>query len=276
MAAILGEDQQAERFAAIRDAFRKDLYASILTTMQLRHIDYIPGAVELGDFDPTSTTVALDPGGELGLLPQPALDRTFERYAEFFHKRRAEQTWRAYTPYEWRVVGAMVRLGFRDLALEALAFFFEGQRPAAWNQWAEVVWRDPRTPRFIGDMPHTWVGSDFIRATRSLFIYEREADQALVIGAGIPAAWVENTEGVTIKRLPTWHGTLNFRMAMSDPNTLRIQLTGDITVPPGRMILHSPLDRPVRAMTVNGQSATTFTAKTATIDQFPTTVELRY
>ena len=59
---------------------------------------------------------------------------------------------------------------------------------AGWNHWAEVVWRDPRTPRFIGDMPHTWVGSDFIRAARSLFVYEREADQALVIGAGIPAA----------------------------------------------------------------------------------------
>ncbi len=276
MAAILGEDQQAERFAAIRDAFRKDLYASILTTMQLRHIDYIPGAVELGDFDPTSTTVALDPGGELGLLPQPALDRTFERYAEFFHKRRAEQSWRAYTPYEWRIVGAMIRLGFRDLALEALAFFLEGQRPAAWNQWAEVVWRDPRTPRFIGDMPHTWVGSDFIRSVRSLFVYEREADQALVIGAGIPAAWVENTEGITIKRLPTWHGTLNFQMVMSDPDTLRIHLAGDVTVPPGRIILHSPLNRPVRAMTVNGQSVATFTAKTATLDQFPATVELRY
>ena len=276
MAAILGEERQAQRFAAIRDAFRKDLYASIRITMQLRHIDYIPGAVELGDFDPTSTTVALDPGGELGLLPQPALDRTFERYAEFFHKRRAEQTWRAYTPYEWRVVGAMVRLGFRDLALEALAFFFEGQRPAAWNQWAEVVWREPRTPLFIGDMPHTWVGSDFIRAARSLFVYEREADQALVIGAGIPAAWIENTDGVTIKRMPTWHGTLNFRMAMSGPDTLRMQLAGDVAVPPGRIILHSPLDRPIRTMTVNSQPVTTFTAKTATIDQFPAEVELRY
>ena len=276
MAAILGEDQQAIRLATIRDAFRKDLYASILATMQLRGIDYIPGAVELGDFDPTSTTVAIDPGGELGLLPQPALDRTFARYAEFFHQRRAEQTWRAYTPYEWRIVGAMIRLGFRDLALEALAFFFEGQRPAAWNQWAEVVWRDPRAPHFIGDMPHTWVGSDFIRAARSLFVYEREADQALVIGAGIPAAWVENTEGVAIKRLPTWHGTLNYRMAMSGPDTLRMQLTGDVTVPSGRIILHSPLDRPVRAMTVNGRAMTTFTAKTATLDQFPAVVELQY
>jgi len=125
-------------------------------------------------------------------------------------------------------------------------------------------------------MPHTWVGSDFIRAARSLFVYEREADQALVIGAGIPAAWVENTEGVTIRRMPTWHGTLNFRMAMNGPDTLRMQLAGDVTVPPGRIILHSPLNRPIRAMTVNSQPVTTFTANTATIDQFPAEVELRY
>ena len=277
MAVILGEDALAERFATLRDAFRKDLYASILETMKLHHIDYIPGAAELGDFDPTATTVAVDPGGELGQLPQPALDRTFERYADFFRRRRDGQTeWEAYTPYELRVVGTMIRLGFRDQALEALAFFLDAQRPAAWNHWAEVVWRNPRAPRFIGDMPHTWIGSDFIRSARSLFVYEREADQALVIGAGIPAAWVTSPEGVAVKRLPTWHGTLNYWMAMSGPDTLRVQLSGDVTVPPGRIILHSPLDRPLRDVTVNGRSVETFTATAATLDQFPAEIEFRY
>ena len=276
MAVILGEDAQAERFAALRDAFRKDLYASIRETLKLHQIDFIPGAVELGDFDATSTTVAVDPGGELGRLPQPALDRTFERYDEFFRQRRAEAKWDAYTPYEWRVVGAMIRLGWRDRALEQMAFFMEGQRPAAWNHWAEVVWRDPKAPRFIGDMPHTWVGSDFIRAARSLFVYEHEAEQALVIGAGLPAAWVESPEGVTVRRMPTWHGTLNYRMAMAGPDTLRVRLTGDVTVPPGRIILHSPLDRPVRAVTVNGRAVATFTANAVTLDQFPAEVEFQY
>ncbi|MFO1423543.1 MAG: discoidin domain-containing protein [Candidatus Competibacteraceae bacterium] len=275
MATILDEDAQAERFAALRDDFSKDLYASIQETLKLRKIDFIPGAVELGDFDPTSTTIAVDPGGELGRLPQPALNRTFERYDEFFRQRRAEAKWKAYTPYEWRVVGTMIRLGWRDRALDQMAFFMEGQRPAAWNHWAEVVWRDPKTPRFIGDMPHTWVGSDFIRAARGLFVYEREADQSLVIGAGIPAAWVESPEGVTVRRMPTWHGTLNYRMAMTNPDTLRVRLTGDVTVPPGKIILHSPLDRPLWAATVNGRAAT-FAANIVTVDQFPAEVELRY
>lgn len=277
MATILGEEEQAERFAAMRDAFRKDLYASISETMKLHKIDYIPGSVELGDFDPTATTIAVDPGGELGRLPQPALDHTFERYDEFFQQRRTGRlNWQAYTPYELRVVGTMVRLGFRERALEELAFFLDGQRPAAWNHWAEVVWRDPKTPRFIGDMPHTWIGSDFIRSVRNLFVYEREADQALVIGAGIPAAWVTGAEGITIKRLPTYYGTLNYRMRMSDPDTVRVQLSGDVTVPPGRIILHSPLDRPVQGVTASGRAVTTFTATTATLDQFPAEVELHY
>jgi hypothetical protein len=276
MAVILDEDELVERFAAMRDAFRKDLYASIRETIKLHQIDFIPGAVELGDFDATSTTIAVDPGGELGRLPQPALDRTFERYDDFFRQRLTDAHWEAYTPYEWRVVGTMIRLGFRDRALAQMAFFMEGQRPFAWNHWAEVVWRDPKTPRFIGDMPHTWVGSDFIRAARSLFVYEREADQALVIGAGLPAAWVESPGGVTIRRMPTWHGTLNYRMAMAGPDTLRVRLTGDVTVPPGRIILHSPLDRPLRAVRVNGQAVATFTANTATLDQFPAEVEFEY
>jgi hypothetical protein len=124
-------------------------------------------------------------------------------------------------------------------------------------------------------MPHTWVGSDFIRSVRSLFVYEREADQALVIGAGIPPAWMASPEGVTVKRMPTWHGTLNYRMAMSGPDTVRVRLSGDVTVPPGRIILYSPLDRPLREVMVDGQR-TTFTANVVTLDQFPVEVELRY
>lgn len=278
MATILDEDAEATRFANLRDAFRKDLYASIRAAIQQHAIDFIPGAVELGDFDATSTTVAVDPGGELGRLPQPALDRTFARYDTFFQERLVDPQWQAYTPYEWRVVGTMIRLGLRERAHALMGFFMEGQRPSAWNHWAEVVWRDPKSPRFIGDMPHTWVGSDFIRATRSLFAYEREADQALVVGAGIVAAWLEQApaSGIAIRRLPTWYGTLNYRMALTDPDTVRVRLTGDVTVPAGRIILYSPLTRPLQAVRLNGRKLETFTDHYAIIDQFPAEVELHY
>ena len=34
-------------------------------SMERHDIDYIPGAADLGDFDPTSTAVAVAPGGEM-------------------------------------------------------------------------------------------------------------------------------------------------------------------------------------------------------------------
>lgn len=276
MAVVLGENVQAQRIATLRDAFRQDLYASINAAMQQHHIDFIPGAADIGDFDATSTTIALDPGGELGNLPQPALNRTFERYLDFFRERRTSSTWDAYTPYEWRSVGTMVRLGWRDAALQALQFFMEGQRPAAWNHWAEVVTREPRQARFIGDMPHTWVSSDFIRAVRTLFVYENEGAQALEIAAGLPAEWVSSAEGVSVRRMPTWHGTLNYQMRLREPHSLQFDLSGDVAVPAGGIILHSPLGRSVSAVTVNGQPITNFSAHRATINTFPATVVLEH
>ncbi len=52
-----------------------------------------------------------------------------------------------------------------------------------------MVAREARAPRFIGDMPHAWVSSDFLRAALDIFGYEREADHTIVIGAGVSSAW---------------------------------------------------------------------------------------
>ena len=149
MAIVLGDAEKAVHFAAIRDAFQQDLLASVRCIMEKHRIDYLPGSAELGDFDPTSTTIALDPGGEQQSLPQQALKQTFENYFAYFRQRaKGEVDWDKYTPYETRIIGSLVRLGQRQQALEALDFFLADQRPAAWNQWAEVVWRDPGVRQF--------------------------------------------------------------------------------------------------------------------------------
>ncbi len=46
-----------------------------------------------------------------------------------------------------------------------------------------------RRPRFIGDMPHAWIASDYIRSVLDMFAYERQDEKALVLAAGIPADW---------------------------------------------------------------------------------------
>ena len=61
LAQVLGRTGDALRLAAIRDGFQRDLAASVRAAMARHGIDYVPGCADLGDFDATSTTVALDP-----------------------------------------------------------------------------------------------------------------------------------------------------------------------------------------------------------------------
>ena len=258
LAAVLGEDAYAKAIAASRDAFRDHLYASINESMALHKIDYIPGAVELGDFDVASTSISIDPLGDLHELPEPALLRTFDRYYEFFHQRKNGGAWENYTPYEWRIVGALLRMGQKERGHELLNFFLEGQRPSAWNHWAEVVWRDRDAPRFIGDMPHTWIGAEYIRSVRDLFVFERESDQALVIGAGLTDEWVASEEGVAVRRVPTYYGTLNYTARMRGPGEIGIWMSGDVVVPPGKIVIRSPLPTAIKGVTVNGKAIETF------------------
>jgi len=277
LARVMGDEGRVTKLAALRDAFREALYASLRRAMAQHAIDYLPGSAELGDFDPTSTSIALAPGGEREHLPAPALARTYDRYwAEFEARRRGDTDWDEYSPYELRNVGAFVLLGEKQRALELLDYCLADRRPRGWNQWPEVVWRDPGAPRFIGDMPHTWVGSDFIRSVRMMFAYERESDQALVLGAGLPAAWVATEHGVSVKRLPTYHGVLDLSVRAESADAVRVRVSGDLDVPPGGLVVTSPLARPLRKVTVNGRSLAAHAADSAVVREFPADVRLEY
>ncbi|MGQ0721852.1 MAG: discoidin domain-containing protein [Candidatus Eiseniibacteriota bacterium] len=254
LAGEVGNEAERDRLAAIRDEFAADLAASVRAAMAKHGIDYVPGCADLGDFDATSTTIALSPTGAARVLPEEALRRTFERYWEYFGERRAGEPWEAYTPYELRHVGAFVRLGWRDRAAELLEFFLDDQRPAPWRQWPEVVWRDLRSPRFLGDLPHGWVGSDFLRSVLDMLAYEREDDQALVLGAGVPSSWLD-PPGVRVTGLRTRWGALDFTMSLDESEAVVVQISGEITVPPGGLVLSLPLDPAVRRATVNGRPA---------------------
>jgi hypothetical protein len=152
------------------------------------------------------------------------------------------------------LIGTFVYLDQKERVHQLLDFFLRDQRPQGWNQWAEVVWRDPKTPRMIGDMPHTWVGSDFIRSIISMFVYEREIDEALVVGAGIPAAWVPEKEGLWVENLPTGYGPLTYSMRRLG-GSVEVDLSGSLTIPPGGIEVRSPLDVPPREAAVDGSSA---------------------
>lgn len=247
----LGKPEAAE-IAASRDEFAADLNAAITASVAHWNIDYIPGATSLGDFDATSTTIGLDPGGEQARLDPKLLANTFERYWNIVSTRRDSTAWNDYTPYELRNVSAFIRLGWRDRIDTLLAFFKTDRRPEAWNQWAEVVGRDPREIRFIGDMPHAWISSDFIRAALDMFAYENHDDHSLVLGAGLGEGWLTG-KGSSIKGLVTPYGSIDFAMK---GNAKKLSMTiGGTARPPGGFVLPWPYRTPPPVARINGRKA---------------------
>jgi hypothetical protein len=188
-------------------------------------------------------------------LPRDLLLGTFERYWDEFSTRRAgSRAWDAYTPYELRVAGTFIRLGWRERAQVLFDYFMADRRPAHWNQWAEVVGRDAREPRFIGDMPHAWISSDYIRSVLDMFAYARDSDQSLVLAAGIPASWL-GPSPLAVRGLRTPHGRLDFEVTRAGAQ-LVLKVSG--VAPPGGCVLPWPWAGSPAAdarVTINGEPA---------------------
>ena len=275
LAGVLGLSGEAARLGAVRDTFARDLGASIAAAMAAHRIDFVPGSADLGDFDATSTAIALAPAQAEGLLPRGALDRTFDRYWKFFTDRRdGREPWDAFTPYEMRSMGAFVRLGQRARALAMLNYFLGHCLPPAWLQWPEVVWHDARAPRFLGDLPHTWVGAEYVRSLLDFFAYDRESDRSLVVGAGIPMAWVEEPPGLAIHGLRTPYGPLDLEME-SELGVVEVRIGGGLTVPPGGIAVRAPFDGPIRRATVEGVETTPNAAGEIVVHTVPVRMVLR-
>ncbi|MFO1217213.1 MAG: hypothetical protein U1E89_02405 [Burkholderiaceae bacterium] len=210
LAAATGHADEARRWAGWRDEFERELAESVAATARAHGIGWIAGAADRGDFDATSTTVAVNVAQ--AALPAALLEATFERYwREAQARAQGQLAWKDYTPYELRHVGTAVRLGHGARAHELLAFHFAHRRPPGWNQWAEVVLPDAREPRFLGDMPHAWVSADYIASALDLFAYERERDGAIVLPAGANAAWIAQGD-VAVQGLATSHGALDYAL----------------------------------------------------------------
>jgi len=251
IARALDQKAQMRQFIASRDEFRADLYRSLQTAMHAHGIDYLPGAAELGDFDATSTSIALSPVGEQQMLPPEALNATFERYWQQFDQRRNSNDWDAYTPYEVRNVGTFIRLGWRDRTQELLRFFMADRRPAAWNQWAEVVGRELRKSRFVGDMPHGWVATDYARSFLDMFAYERPMDDTLVLMAGVPASWID-AGGIGIAGLNTAYGPLTYSFKIV--GSKRVLEIAAMRLPPGGIAISWP-EKPGGTQTITSGAA---------------------
>ncbi len=262
LAHALGRASVGQHWRELAQRFAATLFASIETTRQERNLNYIPGSIEWADFDPTSTANAIALLDMLDGLDRNAVDETFNRYLyDWRRKRSGELPWQNYTPYEIRIIGAFVRLGRRDGALELLRFFLADRRPPAWNQWPEIAWRDARAPAHLGDLPHTWIAAEYVLAVRSLFAYERTEDHALVLAAGVSGDWLAGS-GVRVNLMPTPYGELSFSLRRLDAHTVRFEIAGGLTA---KLVLRPPLTSALRSVTINGVSCTSFEQDSVTL-----------
>ncbi len=250
-ARVLGKPEAAE-IEAQRDRFQRDLHAAIAAAVKFWKIDYIPGATSMGDFDATSTTMGLDPAGEQARLDPTLLANTFDRQWRRVMARPVSGDWADYTPYELRNVSAMVRLGWRERANRMLDFYMGDRRPGGWNGWAEVVGRDPREIRFLGDVPHAWVASDYIRAALDLFAYVDQERQAIVLAGGLDGDWLAGT-GSDVRGLRTPFGTVDLAIR-AEGDTVVATIGGGAT-PPGGFVLPWPLGGEAGRATIDGKPA---------------------
>jgi len=266
LAQALGRHDAAQRWQVLAIRFAASLFASIEATRAQRKLDFIPGSIEWADFDPTATANAIYLHDVPDGLNRKAVDRTFDKYlTDWRSKRSGAVVSASYTPYEIRIIGALVRLGQRDAALELLQFFLSDRRPPPWNQWPEIAWRDPKAPAHIGDLPHTWIAAEYVLAVRTLIAYEREADQCLVLAAGLAPEWIEGS-GVQVHKMPTLYGSLSYSLRQIDSQTLRFEIDSGIKA---KILLRPPLAAPLRGVTVNGSRCASFDGESVTVLHAP-------
>jgi hypothetical protein len=274
LADALRDADESQRLCALRDAFGECLYASIETTIADRKLPYVPGSVEWADFDPAATATALTTTDAASRLPQAALRYSYDEYlAGFRRRRRGEIDWNNYTAYEIRIIGALVRLGRRADAHELLDFFLEDRRPRVWNQWPEISWRDPRSPGHLGDVPHSWIGAEYVLAVLGMLAYESPGEGSLVLAAGVSEAWLDG-EGVEVKGLPTWWGPLGYRLRRDGPKALWLELAPGLSEPPGGIVVRPPLAQPLAS--AEGEGVVSFDARGATLRAGATSVRLSF
>ncbi|HKU86672.1 MAG TPA: hypothetical protein VJV77_10075, partial [Casimicrobiaceae bacterium] len=231
------------------------------------------GSVEWADFDPTATAIAIAFLDLVDGLDPEAVERTFDRYLVDWRRRRSgELEWVNYSPYEIRIIGALVRLGRRTDALELLRFYLSDRRPPAWNQWPEIAWRDHRAPAHVGDLPHAWVAAEYVLSLRSLFAYERADERRLVVAAGIAPEWTSGA-GVRVRDMPTPYGPLSYAARAVDARTLRCEIGPGVAA---RVELRPPMPGRLIGVTIDGKPHDDFNECSVNIASTPAEIVCRF
>ena len=271
IAKILGRDGLVKWTENEYQALKESFYKSLDLAIKQKNINYIPGCIEKGDCDPAATSGAIIYCEELGNLPKVPLKNMYDKYYSDLRRRMASTTRDIFGPYELRVATAFAYMGQKERALNLLRFMLNHRQPPAWNQWAEVIDTDYRAPIYLGDVPHTWIGAEYINAVRSLFAYE--LDDRLILAAGIDDKWLES--GVSVKNLPTYYGDINYN-ARKEDNILKVKLWGEAVTPPSGFIFKVPSADKVSRVSINGKVNENFSGNEIVFNKLPEEITIYY
>ena len=84
--------------------------------------------------------------------------------------------------------------------------------------------------------------AEYVLALLGMLAYERPADAALVLAAGVSEAWLD-AGGVAVEGLPTWWGPLHYTLKRLGPEALELELGPGLRLPPGGIVFQPPLAR---------------------------------
>lgn len=135
-----------------------------------------------------------------------------------------------------------------------------------WSMMAYGMTRDTYSPVEVtlyktGDnhytLPHTYSCTQQLRLLRNMLL--REAGNDLVIGQGIPRAWLEPGKPIEITAAPTMFGPVSCRIESADSKTTRIKLDPPTRTAPHEIQFHlrHPQGLKVESVELKGADQTT-------------------
>ncbi len=233
----------------LADAVRSTINA----TVDFKQIDFLPSSADYGDPDPTSISIGIYPCGQLGVMRPDLLANTYDKYFDDVVKRALPGEKFGYTPYEIRNLMSFALLNQPKRAETLLNFLMLGRRPVGWRHFAEVVHSNERLGSYIGDMPHTWVGSGFVNTILGM-VFVEQGDQLRLLVAP-PKNWLLG-EGIRLRDVPTHFGPLDFDARLT-ADTLQVEIGGNLKGNSG-FRLNWPWATVPERVEVDGQTVKTF------------------
>ncbi len=242
LAIEIGDKDVAAHAKTKGQEFAENLARSLRMTTERLGSRFIHGSADREDLDPSSTSIAFEPCRVEDVLPRDFVSATYDLVSHQIEQIGKPEFVGSYTPYGIRNLNAFVSLGRFEDAFRLLSAALACRRPNGWRFWAEVVWGEPQSPEYIGDMPHTWIGAEFATAIRRMLL--REIGDALELFRAVPDGWWEG-EGITLHELPTTFGTANLRARRDQSQaTVDLKLSGPA---PKRITFRYPGAKQARA-----------------------------